>query len=312
MISGIFGKTKPINYVILLGLLFLLFGFFSFYGSNSALETTGLAHLVFVGLILSFTLLVIDFVVNRNQITSTNSYVALFFVLLAFLFPEAVTDTGAIGSNFFLVLACRRLISLRTLKNIKLKILDATLWVLAASVFYSWAILFMILVFIAIYFYEPKNIKNWLVPLVGVITFLLIWNALLILYQEEAFILAHYEFSVGHWENLIKNRNINTQLIIFVLLIGITGMAVFLKSGKLGLGRIINLRFVSIYFILSIAVVLLSLTQDDFPLLITFFPAAVFLGKYIEMIKRKNIKEMVLMLSVVGAFLVFLLEILMK
>ena len=91
-----------------------------------------------------------------------------------------------------------------------------------------------------------------------------------------------------------------------------TGLAVFLKSGKLGLGRIINLRFVSVYFMLSLVVALLTTSFEDFPILITFFPAAVFLGKYTEMIKRKNIREIVLTGSVLAAFLVFLLEILMK
>jgi hypothetical protein len=194
----------------------------------------------------------------------------------------------------------------------KLKILDATIWVLAASIFFNWAILFLIIVFIAIYIYEPRNFKNWLVPFAGGIAFSLIWNAILILSKREGFFAEHYNFRVGNWESVLQNWTINTKLVVFVAVIAVTGLAVFLKSGKLGLGRIINLRFVSIYFALSILVAFLSLTQGDFPILIAFFPSAVFLGKYTEMIKRKNIREMTLTGSILSALLIFLLEILIK
>nr|WP_229732512.1 DUF6427 family protein [Muriicola marianensis] len=312
MISGIFGKTKPINYVILLGLLSLLYTIVFFYLDESSSDPSNWVKQLFFLFLLLFSVLVIDFVVNRNQISSTNAYVALFFVVLVFFFPSSVKDTDAIGCNFFLVLACRRLISLRSLRNIKLKILDATLWVLAASLFFGWAILFLLLVFIAIYIYEPKNIKNWFVPIAGIVTFLLIWNSILILSGTEGFFAAHYNFNVGNWESVLRDWIRNTKLIIFILFISVTSFAVFLKSGKLGLGRIINLRVVSIYFFLSIIVVLLSLTSEEFPILIAFFPAAVFLGKYVEMIKRDNIREMVLSGAILTSFFIFSVELLTK
>ncbi len=312
MISGIFGKTKPINYVILFVLLAFLYAFVHLFDGFGHVDVTEVGKKAFALLILLFSVLVIDFVVNRNQISNTNSYVALFFVLLAFIFPTSIVNTNAIGCNFFLILACRRLISLRSLKNMKLKILDATLWVLAASLFFSWAILFLILVYIAIYIYEPKNLKNWLVPVVGMITFLLIWTAVLFLSHSEGFFRAHYSFGIANWDRVFSDWIQNTKLIVFILFIVITGLAVFLKSGKLGLGRIINLRVITLYLALSMAVILLSLTDDEFPVLIAFFPAAVFLGKYTEMIKRKNIRELVLAGSILSAFMIFTLEVLSK
>jgi hypothetical protein len=194
----------------------------------------------------------------------------------------------------------------------KLKILDATLWVLTSSLFYDWAVIFLLLVFIAIYIYEPKNLKNWLVPFVGLVSFFLVCNALFILANNEAFIFEHYEFKIGKPEELIKNWGVSSKLITFVVVSGITGMAVFLKSGKLGLGRIINLRVISLYLVLSILVLTFCLMDGNFPILICFFPAAVFLGKYVEMIKRKNLKELALSGCVLLSFLIFTLDILIK
>ncbi|WP_297761808.1 hypothetical protein [uncultured Muriicola sp.] len=312
MISGIFGKTKPINYVLLLGFIFILYWFVYFYVSNNSIEPAVLVWQSLVLLILLFSVLVINFVVNRNQITSANSYVALYFILLILIFSRSVADNNAIFCSFFLLLACRRLLSLRSLKNIKLKIMDATLWVLVASLFYDWTILFLLLVYIAIYIYEPKNLKNWLVPLVSIIVFVLLSYAVLILANNEGYLLQHYQFALDNIQEVFADWKLNIKLIIYALLIAITALAVFLKSGKLGLGRIINLRVISIYFSISILVIILSLMAGDLPVLISFFPGAVFLGKYVEMIKRKNIKEMVLYASVFTAFLVFAADILIK
>jgi hypothetical protein len=224
----------------------------------------------------------------------------------------AITDNNAILCNFFLLLACRRLISLKSLKNIKLKLLDATLWVLTASLFYDWAALFLLLVFIAIYIYEPKNLNNWLVPLVGVVVFVLISFAVLILANNTDFFERHYEFSTGSNAFTMPDGESWLKLLTFGILIIITGVAVFLKSGKLGLGRIINLRIIAIYFAIALLVGLLQSSHHDFPVLISFFPGAVFMGKYVEIIKRQKIKELVLFGSILLSIIILLIDVLIK
>jgi hypothetical protein len=201
---------------------------------------------------------------------------------------------------------------MKSLKNIKLKILDATLWVLTASLFYDWAALFLLLVFIAIYIYEPKNINNWLVPVVGVVVFVLISFAVLILANNADFFERHYEFSAGRNSFSMPDMESWLKLLIFVILIIITGMAVFLKSGKLGLGRIINLRIIAIYFAISLLVGFLQSSHENFPVLLCFFPGAVFMGKYVEIIKRQKIKELVLLGSILLSIIILLIDVLIK
>jgi len=117
---------------------------------------------------------------------------------------------------------------------------------------------------------------------------------------------------IDTFEEILADWILNAKLIIYAVIIAITAFAVFFKSGKLGLGRIINLRVISIYFSISILVIILSFMAGDLPVLISFFPGAVFLGKYVEMIKRKKIKEMVLYASVFFALFVFAADILIK
>ena len=312
MISGIFGKTKPINYIILIGFLFLFYWFAQSVLYQEAFNPNELLLQTLVLLVLLFGILVLNFIVNRNQITNDNSYSILYFTLLIIIFPKAITDNNAILSNFFLMLASRRLISLKSLKEIKLKVLDATLWILVASLFYDWAILFISLVFIAIYIYEPKNIKNWLVPFVGFFVFGLLGLMMLLLADNTTFFNDHYLFNVAIDTTWLTTWEDGLKLLIYIALIVITGALVFIKTRKLGLGRIINLRIMAMLFALGVAVCFLKYSGDDYPFLITFFPAAVFLAKYVELIKRKNIKDIVLMVSIVVSFIILMTEVITK
>lgn len=310
MISGIFGKTKPINFILLLGFLFLFYWFVHFVLYENHYEPEQLVIKFVVLGVLLFSVFIVDFIVKRNQITTTNSYAILYYTLLIVVFPEVLLDDNAVFCSFFLLLATRRLISLKSLKNIKLKVFDATIWTLIASLFYDWAILYLILVCIAIYFYEPKNIKNWLVPLTGILAIGIIAICFLIITDNLDFLKNHYQFSfnvdiIAYWIN-------STKLAIYGIITIITGSLVFIKMGKLGVGKIITMRLIAISLALGLMVTFLKTTNDTYPLLITFFPGAIFLAKYVELIKKATLREIVLMVSVVAPFLILMTKMILK
>ena len=310
MISGIFGKTKPINFIILLGFLFVFYWFVHFGLNENHYEPEQLVVKFVVLGILLFGVFIVDFIVKRNQITATNSFVILYFTLLIIVFPEVLLDENSVFCNFFLLLALRRLISLKSLKNIKLKVFDATIWILIASLFYDWAILYLILVGIAIYFYEPKNIKNWLVPLTGIFTVGIIVFCFLIITDNLEFLSSHYQLSpkfdvIAYWMD-------STKLAIYAIFTFISATLVFIKMSKLGMGKIITMRLIAISLALGFAITFLKTSNDVYPVLITFCPGAIFLAKYVELIKKTTLKEIVLMVSIVAPFLILITEMIVK
>lgn len=307
MISSVFGKTKPVNYLLLFGFLFVFYWFVHYYRFEKAYDAEQLTFRLILLAVLLFSIFLLNFIVQRNQITGTNSYGMLYFVMLLVLFPEVLMDENAILCNFFLLLAGRRLISLKSLKDIKLKVLDATIWTGVASLFYDWALLFLLVVYIAIYFYEPKNIRNWLVPLVGLVCVALIAQAFLVVVGLPDFIPKHYRFSLALDRDFSSLRVYNTKLLCYALLIIVTGFMAFIKMGKLGLGRIITVRLVAISLTIGLVVTFLKTDKQVYPVLITFFPAATMITKYVEVIKRSNVKELVLLASVLLPFIVLLI-----
>ncbi len=312
MISSIFGKTKPINHIIVLSFLFVFYWFVNFILVPNQSSTEEILVKCLVLAILLFSVFMVDFVIKRNKMTDTNSFAILLYALLAVVFPETLTDPNAILCSFFLLLATRRLISIRSLKNIRLKILDATLWILASTLFYDWAIIYIFLVVAAIYIYEPKNFRNWLVPLAGIFAFFMTVYSFLVLANYEGFLTTHYQFifKFNSAEYLVWLSS--AKLLIFIILTFLCSVFSFLKLGKSGLGKIMTMRLMVLSFIIGIVLKLMISSGEDYPLMVTFFPAVIFMTNYIESIKKANIKEVVLMALVITPFVVFASGLLIK
>ena len=306
MITSIFGKTKPINYIIVLTFLFLFYWLVHFSLYDRVYRPEELLGQAFILGLLLFSIFIVNFVVKRNKITLANSYAILFYALLLVVFPETLTDNMAILSNFFVLLATRRLISMRSLKKLKFKIFDASIWIMFASLFYDWAILFLLVVFIAIYIYDPKNFRNWLAPIAAIFTVLMISSAYLVLTNNLDFLFTHYQFSirfnVGHYLNWTSS----SKLIIYMLALFILTVMAFIKLGNSGVGKIVTTRLIVFSLIIGLVLNVLISSEDLHPILLTFFPASVLMTNYVESIKRDNIKEIVLIFSILIPFAVFL------
>ena len=135
------------------------------------------------------------------------------------VFPETLTDNKAILCNFFFYFGHKKVISMRSLKKLKIKIFDASIWIMFASLFYDWAILFLLVVFIAIYIYEPKNLKNWLVPITAIFAVFMICSAYLVLTNNHDFLFTHYQFSILFNAGYYLNWASSSKLIIYMLVI---------------------------------------------------------------------------------------------
>ena len=308
MISSIFGKTKPINFIILLGFLFFFYWTVQIYLLEIDFSTNRMAVEVVVLIILLFSVFIVDFIVNRNKLTGANSYAIFFYTLLFVVFPETLSDSNAVLCSLFLLLATRRLLSIKSLKDIKSKVFDATLWVFASSLFYDWALLYLILVFVAIYIYEPKNIRNWLVIFSAAFSFFMVTYMVLILAGNPGFLVSHYTFAIDYsaiyppkWDSSLK---VSAYIIINLIL----ALWSFLAIGKAGTGKIITIRLVALSFVIGLLVNLLVLTESTFAIMITFFPSVIFICNYMESIKRQNLLELALVLSLIIPLTVFLVK----
>ncbi|WP_027065463.1 DUF6427 family protein [Maribacter sp. Hel_I_7] len=305
MISSIFEKTKPVNFIILLVFLFLFYWSVQFYLLDSTFSEVELVPSIGVLAILLFSVFIVDFVVKRNKLTGSNSFAILYFTLLFVVFPETLGDNKAIFTSFFLLLAMRRLLSIKSLKNIKLKIFDAGLWICISSIFYEWALLYLLLVFAAIYIYEPKNIRNWLVIISVGVCFILILYGILILLDKPYFIQEHYDFAINYdaifpikwWSSL--------KMSLFAILNMALAFSTFIHLSKSGVGKVIIMRLIAFSFVIGLVVNILVTSDNNNAVMITFFPSVIFIVNYLESIKKPKFLELVLISSIVVPIIVF-------
>jgi len=298
MISSIFGKTKPINYIIVLTFLFFLYWFTHLFLFKKTYSSQELSITAAVSCVLLISVFGVNFIVKKNKITETNSLAMLFYAALIILFAEVLVDRNAILCSFFLLLSQRKLISLKSLKNNKFKIFDATFWIAIASLFYDWALLYILLVFVAIYLHESDNIRNWLVPFVAIFTVFVISFCILLLFGKLSFLKEHYVFNNSFNIEYFSLRENSSRHIIYIIMNVFLSIITFIKFNKSGFGKISSIRLITFSYILGIIVTMLKTTNSVFPILITFFPAVVFLTNYIEVIKKPKFKEVLLIIAV--------------
>ena len=259
-----------------------------------------------------FTIFLVNFIVRRNQISETNSYAILFYTLLFVLFPEVLQDNNAIICSFFVLLASRRLISLRSLRNIPQKIFDASIWIMISSLFYDWAILYLIVVFSAIYLYQPKSIRNWLIPVVAFLTLAMIVGSWLILTDRVDFLKEHFIFTISSEINLSSFWWSQIKLHVYLALVILATAFAFVNLTRFGHGRIISVRLVTLLLGISIFITLIKTSEDFYPVILTFFPTAVIFSRYTEISKKVKLREIFLILAVVAPFVIFTWEWIMK
>ncbi|MGB3144737.1 MAG: DUF6427 family protein [Maribacter sp.] len=305
MISSIFSKTKPINFIILMVFLFLFYGSVQFYFFDQDISNLNLGSTLLIIITLLFSVFIVDFIIKRNKLTGTNAFGILYFTLLFVVFPETLKDGDAIFSNFFLLLAIRRLLSIKSLKDIKFKIFDAGLWICVSSIFNEWSILYILLVFAAIYIYEPKNIRNWLVMLSVGFCFISLLYAILILTDNTEFLKNHYDFTIRFEILDPSNWWSSLKLSVYVIVNVVLAFWTFLRLNKGGVIKVVVMRLIALYFVIGLLVNLLVSSSVTNAVVFTFFPSVIFIVTYLESIKKPKVLELLLIASIVVPLVVY-------
>jgi hypothetical protein len=290
MITSVFKKSTPINLflvVILMLVFFLLYQFQDLTWTNSAISILGKVGLF---VILLGSVFITNFVAKKNGLSKDSSYTIFFYFLFLLFFPSVLGNTNLILSNFFILLALRRLISLQSLKASKEKIFDASLWIFLAALFHFWSILYLVLVFISIIFHVARDYRNWVLPFiaffaVGIIStgVSLILNKDVLGYINENAIL---NFNIDYFTNTYQN--IAFSIYLTVALFFVTSMIISLSSNPL----LLNSSFKKIIasFFIAIVIFAISSNKSNDLLIYTIAPLAIMATSHIE-VKQLQLKQ---------------------
>ncbi len=294
MLTSFFSKSKPV--IFLTVVVFMAVFYISanikaiFFNFEISTLITKLAILV------SFLLsaMVLNFIAKKNELTKRSGYKILIFALCSVSFLAILTDNQVIAANLCILLALRRIISLRSRKDVAIKIFDATFWICIASLFYFWAILFLFIVYCGILFHAVNYFKNWLIPLVAVfIVFLMVTTFHLLVNDEFYTWAAWFQQSSFKFENY-QNLSLLIPLSIILALTFWTLSHYFKLYKKAGIRSRPTFMLVLIALMISLFVAILSPVKNGSEWLFFFVPFSIITSNYFESKKEKGFKEVLL------------------
>ena len=299
MITRFFSTSKPIHLVLIsffvLG-LFLAVRLGYYYEGISALQIG--KEVLLYGITL-LSIFVLSFFVNKNNLTKQNSFKILLFSLFLACIPATIEYGSIIVSNVFILFAVRRIISLRSNLQIKKKLFDAAFWIALASLFYFWAILFLILVFAALIFYSIGQPNNWIIPFTGIITVALIVVSFNIISQNTFGDINTFIDSVSFDFSNYSQTNLMVSISV-ISLVGLWALFFYVKKLQ-DKSRALRPSFVLILIalIIGITIVVLSPNKNGSEFIFLFAPLAIITTNYIESIKKVWLAELFIWLLII-------------
>lgn len=308
MISHIFSKTKPVNFLLLTFLLAVyILSFEGFIGIGSGDSRDFWAYLMqnigffLKGLALFVPLLfLIDFILKRNKLVLTHSYTLFYFVVFCGLFPAIFSHTDLLLAHFFVLLGLRRILSLKTKQRSRRKVFEACLWFLVASYFYDWTLLYLLVLVTSLFIYDKNNPRYWGLILWAILVYTVLLWGFVIRDNFSSFFNQQYLFN-------IPPQGFSTK--ISLLTIGFFGSSTLVllwnysrkASAKVAsLGRKNSLAILTLTGFLGGLLYLFSPADNHSALVFSFFPLAFLWSNTTELLPKTWQKE-VIMWSILSA-----------
>lgn len=307
MISSFFSQSKPINFVVVSVMLLIVYSITKYMTLDEELNALLITkQFLFFGVSL-FSVLVFDFLVNKNNLTKKNSYKILLFVLFIAVLPETLLNSKTLIANLFILFALRRIISLRSKKDIKKKLFDSAFWITIASLLYFWSVLFFILIIAALIVYVITDLKNWLIPILGILTVAIIVASYMILMNIDVYhffgnlIDFSFDFSSLNSKRIIIGSTILLSFGVWSLFYYIKNLKSKTKSSRPSFSLIV------IAAVIAITIVIVSPIKNGSEFIFLFAPLAIIMTNYLEVISEKWFKESLLWVLVLTPILTLLL-----
>ena len=305
MITSVFKKSTPINLILVVFLMLVFFLMYQF--QDSAWTNSGflISKKSVLFIILLVSIFISNFVVKKNGLSKDSSYTIFFYFLFLLFFPSVLDKTNLIFSNFFVLLAFRRLISLQSLKDSKEKIFDASLWIFIAALFHFWAILYIVLVFISILFHVSRDYRNWVLPFIAffVVGILSLLFSIIFYKDVNGFDVTNVKtnFNIDYFTNNYQNWAF--AIYATIALFFVFSMFVTLSNRP----QVLHSSFKKIIgsFFIGIVIFAISANKSNDLLLFTFAPLAMMTTSHIEIKQLKLKQEMVLFVLILCSLFTF-------
>ncbi|MEC3906320.1 DUF6427 family protein [Tamlana sp. 2201CG12-4] len=307
MLTSFFNKSKPINFIIVFFITLLAFLIARIRLINEGVTIEFLIKLLALLFIGYASILLLNFIANKNSLTNKNNFEILLFSLFLLFITETTGHSNVLISNFFVLLGLRRIISLRSRKAVKKKLFDAAFWVGIATLFYFWSILFFVLIILSLVLYTDKKLRHWIVPFLGISTVFVIGAAVSIVVHDSFFEIFNLSPKVSYD---FSNYNSMRYLVAITVLLsfGVWSSIFYLQNiKKQKKGYRGSFKTIILAALIGFAIVLQAPEKNGSEFLFLFAPISIIIANYLEVIQEKWFKEVFLLILIIVPFILLLL-----
>ena len=291
MLTSFFGKSNPVNYLILGAFIVLGYILGTFKGTTVAITAYGILLHISYSILSVLMLLLLDFIIRKNHLTKSNTFAIFFFTCFILMLPIIFLERDILLANAFLILALRRIMSLRSDRNSSKKILDASVWITIASLFYFWSLLFLAPLWLAIIQKPNSSYKQMLIPFTGVFAILLINTAFQLLLTDSFAWFFQWKQSVNFD---FSKYNVTSVLIPTTVILGFyvwTAAYRTLRLSSVSLKEKSNYLLMLYVSLTSLFVALLGPEKTGAEILFVLAPISIIAANYIEGFETEGLSE---------------------
>jgi hypothetical protein len=296
MLTSFFGKSNPINFVVLTVGLVLGFVLGALRLSESVLSFSTIGHYILLLLLSIFSMFLLDFMIRKNDLTKQNTFGVFFYSCFLVMLPIVFLKTAIIIANVFILLALRRMLSLYSEKNTEKKIIDAAIWITLASFFYFYSLLFFIVLFVAIVRKSHTTYKHMLIPLAGFTAVFLLVTAYYFITTDSFAWFYEWKPAIAMDFSAYNAMKVVLPLSVIATLLVWTSTFRMFKLSSVPKKERPNYLFMLVVAFVSIAVALASPEKSGAEMLFVFAPTAIISANYLEQLNEFWFKEVLLWL----------------
>lgn len=294
MLTSFFGKSKPINF-ILLSCVLLVGWFVALYKNHvTAFTATEIAKNIGVYLGILFLMLLLDFVLRKNDLSKNNTYGIFFLSFTIAAIPFVFKDIHIVIATVLLLLSLRRIFSFSSERNKQKKILDASIYIALAGLFYFYALLFFIVLYIALIRRISSEIKNLFIPVLGFASVFILTTTFYYIIEDSF----AWFYTINYSINL-DFRTYNSIAILIPLTIVVTcivwmGAKALITLPVIPKKERPNKFLLIVVMLVSIVIVLLTKVRTGAEILLLIPASAMLFSTYVQHSKEFVFKEIIL------------------
>lgn len=293
MLTSFFAKSKPINTLFITVLLSVFFVFANFNQLFLPFQALVFTKIIAVYLVLLFGIFMLNFIAKKNELTQRSAYKIFLFSVFCASFSSLLKDYNIIVAASLVLMALRRIFSLKSQIAVKKKLFDAAFWIAIASLFYFWSFIFILVVFGGILIYSPKS-KNWLIPFVSVSCAGVLYTVVYLLLKNRFFRFSDwyqpFNFDFSQYQNL-------PVLVPISIILALTLWSLvyyFSIIQRAGVSLRPSLNLILFTLVLGVLIGILAPTKNGSELIFFFIPLSIIASNYFDNGRDKLFREILL------------------